>query len=53
METVKRSGLGEKCHDFNIGRGEFKVSLRHSSRNVEEVNGYMNRSSEERPRLEI
>ena len=53
METVKRSGSREKCHDFNIGRGEFKVSLRHSSRNVEEVNGCMDHSSEERPRLEI
>lgn len=42
METVKRSGSGEKCYDFNIGRGEFKMSLRHSSRNVEGASGCVN-----------
>ena len=35
METVKRSGSGERCYAFNAGLGEFKMSLRYSSRNVE------------------
>lgn len=35
----KKSGFGEKCHDLNFGHADFKMILRHSNGNVEEVIG--------------